>query len=264
VWANTFTIPAGNWEYKVALNGSWDVNYGVGAVPDGPNLTLCRCPSRPRSPSSSATAPGGSATHDHVLANVPGSFQSEVGCPGDWDPSCYRTWLQDIDGDGVYTYLSPGAARGRLRVQGRVGAAGTPTTHGQWGQDYGVGGPGQPERHDRRGPAAGGALPAASPGCDVAVEAEVLGLDEAPGTPIEPVHAGPPPTFDRDYAVVHYQRDAGDEDDWGLHLWGDVDQTEGTEWGTPLPFRGETDYGRFAWIKLAAGRVRRRLHRLRR
>jgi hypothetical protein len=81
----------------------------------------------------------------------------------------------------------------------------------------------------------------------------VLGLDEAAEPPRSSPVPPPPAEGDRDYAVVHYQRDDGDEDDWGLHLWGDVDQTEGTEWGTPLPFRGETDYGRFAWIELPPG-----------
>jgi len=39
-----------------------------------------------------------------VIAVAPGSFQSELGCPGDWDPGCLRSWLQDIDGDGIYTF----------------------------------------------------------------------------------------------------------------------------------------------------------------
>ena len=37
---------------------------------------------------------------------APGSFQSELGCSGDWDPSCLRSWLQDPDGDGVYTFTT--------------------------------------------------------------------------------------------------------------------------------------------------------------
>ncbi|MDT8307490.1 MAG: DUF3372 domain-containing protein, partial [Anaerolineae bacterium] len=35
VWQATFTIPAGSWEYKAALNGSWDENYGLGAQRNG-------------------------------------------------------------------------------------------------------------------------------------------------------------------------------------------------------------------------------------
>ena len=49
------------------------------------------------------------ATHwvtDNVnstIAVAPGSFQSELGCSGDWDPGCLRSWLQDPDHDGIYT-----------------------------------------------------------------------------------------------------------------------------------------------------------------
>ena len=37
------------------------------------------------------------------IITVPGSFQSELGCPADWDPSCMRPWLTDQDGDGTFT-----------------------------------------------------------------------------------------------------------------------------------------------------------------
>ena len=41
VWRNTFSItPAGAYEYKVALNGSWDVNFGLHAQQNGPNIPL--------------------------------------------------------------------------------------------------------------------------------------------------------------------------------------------------------------------------------
>ena len=32
VWQGTFAVLAGSWEYKAALNDSWDENYGLGAV----------------------------------------------------------------------------------------------------------------------------------------------------------------------------------------------------------------------------------------
>lgn len=103
VWQGTFTVPAGAYEYKAALNNSWDENYGANAVPNGGNIAL---------------AADGSAVkfyYDHkshwvtsnknaVIAVVPGNFQDELGCSGDWDPSCLRSWLQDPDGDGTYTF----------------------------------------------------------------------------------------------------------------------------------------------------------------
>ncbi len=35
-----FTIPAGDYEYKAALDGSWTTNYGSDGLQDGPNYTL--------------------------------------------------------------------------------------------------------------------------------------------------------------------------------------------------------------------------------
>src|SRR5688500_17214307 len=41
IWRNTFNVaPGGAYEYKVALNGSWDVNYGLHALQNGPNIPL--------------------------------------------------------------------------------------------------------------------------------------------------------------------------------------------------------------------------------
>src|SRR3982750_4151812 len=38
VFARTVTLPAGNWQYKVALNPSWDESYG--AQTGGDNISL--------------------------------------------------------------------------------------------------------------------------------------------------------------------------------------------------------------------------------
>lgn len=39
-WSGSFTLPAGNWEYKAALNNSWDENYGQGGQRNGANIAL--------------------------------------------------------------------------------------------------------------------------------------------------------------------------------------------------------------------------------
>ena len=36
----TFDVPAGTWKYKVALNDSWDVNYGAGGAAGGGDITV--------------------------------------------------------------------------------------------------------------------------------------------------------------------------------------------------------------------------------
>ncbi|WP_233624514.1 pullulanase-type alpha-1,6-glucosidase [Actinoplanes sp. ATCC 53533] len=65
------------------------------------------------------------------------------------------------------------------------------------------------------------------------------------GTPA--VTAGP------DYAIVHYQRPAGDYADWGLYAFGDIDPSAQTTWPAGQPFDGVDAYGRFAWVKLKPG-----------
>ena len=54
MFRGTFEVPAGPFEYKVALNGSWDENYGAGGAPGGANIPL--------------EAPGGQITftYDHA------------------------------------------------------------------------------------------------------------------------------------------------------------------------------------------------------
>lgn len=40
VWTLTATLPPGTFEFKVALNGAWDTNYGLGGVASGDNIPL--------------------------------------------------------------------------------------------------------------------------------------------------------------------------------------------------------------------------------
>src|SRR3954470_6043090 len=117
VWQGTFSVPAGGYEYKAALNGGWDENYGAGAQPNGTNLALSLGTDR------SVKFYYDHETHwitDNVsstIAVAPGSFQSELGCSGDWDPSCLRSWLQDPDGDGVYTFTTTALPAGNYEAK---------------------------------------------------------------------------------------------------------------------------------------------------
>src|SRR5437867_4951291 len=40
VWQAEFSLPAGSYEYKAALNNGWDENYGLHAQPGGANIPL--------------------------------------------------------------------------------------------------------------------------------------------------------------------------------------------------------------------------------
>ncbi|MCZ7575230.1 MAG: alpha-amylase family glycosyl hydrolase [Ardenticatenaceae bacterium] len=132
VWQGSWSIPAGSYEYKAALNDRWDENYGLHAVQDGAN-----------SPLSLASPTSVKFYYNHkshwvtdnqssVIATIPGSFQSELGCSGDWDPSCLRSWLEDPDGDGIYRFETTALPRGSYAAKVAINES--------WDENYGEGG----------------------------------------------------------------------------------------------------------------------------
>ncbi len=132
VWQQSWSLPAGSYEYKVALNNSWDENYGQNATRNGANLSL--------NLSADATV---KFYYDHqthwitssrnaVIATVPGNFQSELGCAGDWDPGCLRSWLQDPDGDGSYRFVTSAIPAGNYEAKVAINEL--------WDENYGAGG----------------------------------------------------------------------------------------------------------------------------
>ncbi|HYO65948.1 MAG TPA: DUF3372 domain-containing protein, partial [Archangium sp.] len=108
VFQKSFDLPAGTHTYRVAIDGGAGGTYGAGAVLDGPEISLTLAtPGSVKfyfdAKSHWATSRP-SSVENAVIATVAGSFQSEVGCPGDWSPSCLRSMMQDPEGDGVYVY----------------------------------------------------------------------------------------------------------------------------------------------------------------
>jgi glycosidase len=132
VWQGSFAVPAGSWEYKAALDGTWDENYGAGAVRDGPNIPLAL--DEPATVSFFYDDETHWVTDDHnsVIATVPGSFQSELGCAADWDPACLRSWLQDADGDGIGRFSTSALPPGDYEAKVAIDQA--------WTENYGAGG----------------------------------------------------------------------------------------------------------------------------
>lgn len=132
VWQATFSVPAGAWEYKVALNDSWAENYGAGAVQNGDNIPLSLLDPTDVKFYYSHTTHWVTDNANSTIATVPGSFQSELGCPGDWDPGCLRSWLQDPDGDAIYTFSTKAIPTGSYEAK---------VAHNEsWDENYGEGG----------------------------------------------------------------------------------------------------------------------------
>ena len=126
------SIPAGAWEYKVAM-GSWSENYGSNFQHDGPNIGL-----------NLATGRTVRFYYDHkshyiadnvrnTIYTVPGSFNEEIGCGGDWQPDCLRTFMNDADNDGTFTFITESIPAGNYEFK--------VATNENWGNpNYGEGG----------------------------------------------------------------------------------------------------------------------------
>jgi pullulanase len=67
-----------------------------------------------------------------VIATAAGSFQHFLGCPGDWQPDCLRSWLEDPDGDGVYTFSTHAIPPGNYETKVAINES--------WDENYGAGG----------------------------------------------------------------------------------------------------------------------------
>jgi pullulanase len=132
VWQRTFDVPAGNFEYKAALNNSWDENYGANAAPNGGNIGLNLA--SPRSVKFYFDRQTNWVTDNvnKTIAVAPGSFQSELGCSSDWDPSCLRSWLKDPDGDGIYSFSTRSLPAGNYETKVAINES--------WNENYGEGG----------------------------------------------------------------------------------------------------------------------------
>jgi pullulanase-type alpha-1,6-glucosidase len=117
VFRGTFAPPAGDYEYKVALNNGWDENYGAGGAAGGANIEI--------------TAPGGPVTftYDHathvISDDAPRPLQAQRGAH--WLRVGVLAWQPPA---GAQTYRLHYAPTGGLRVEGGavVGGSSVPLT----------------------------------------------------------------------------------------------------------------------------------------
>ena len=126
-WNGTFTIPTGNYQYKVAIADSWTENYGAGGVPGGNNISLNLADTSP------VTFQYDPQTHivtqsTGIVVVAAGSFQSEVGCSGDWMPDCLNSQLLPGQG-GIYSFQTSALPGGDYEFKIAIGQS--------WNENYG-------------------------------------------------------------------------------------------------------------------------------
>ncbi|PKO00871.1 MAG: DUF3372 domain-containing protein [Chloroflexi bacterium HGW-Chloroflexi-4] len=122
IWKATFVVTPGNDQdkkgprYKVALNGSWDENFGKNASRGGADIPLVV------DQQIEVTFYYDHLTHvitDDYNTPIPvviGDFQNQLGCEKNNDPECMRTWLQDPEGDGNFAFTTKALKAGTYSV----------------------------------------------------------------------------------------------------------------------------------------------------
>ncbi|HET7580327.1 MAG TPA: alpha-amylase family glycosyl hydrolase [Bacillales bacterium] len=107
------TLPAGHYEYKIAVGRRWDENYGAGGQKNGGNISLDL--------SKKSTVIFYYNDNTHKIADstnyqpllgkskprLVGDLQPEINAGGKWKPAESDAFLVDDNFDNVYTYTSP-------------------------------------------------------------------------------------------------------------------------------------------------------------
>ncbi len=118
VWMRTFDkLPAGSYEYKVAINGNWTENYGPVADAGGGNIKLDVAKDRPITFYYDHKTHWIADTVRQKIITMPGTYQDEIGCKSDNAADCMRSWLQDVDGDGIYLWQTNAIPAGDYEAQ---------------------------------------------------------------------------------------------------------------------------------------------------
>ncbi|WP_439590908.1 pullulanase-type alpha-1,6-glucosidase [Microbacterium sp.] len=124
-------LAPGDYAFKIATEKSWTENYGAGGVASGPDIAFSHSGGPiefffdPRTKNIRTTLDG-------PVITLPGSLQSELGCPGDWQPDCLATMMFDRNADGVFQFTTDDLPTGSYEVK---------VAHNRsWDENYGAGG----------------------------------------------------------------------------------------------------------------------------
>lgn len=137
-------LPAGSYQYKIAVNGGWDENYGLDGIKNGINMylqmkaahevTFTYDDKTHKSRVSYAGQAAEQATEGKELQQrkivIVGNLQHQLGAAKDWDPSDIKTQMAEL-GHGFYSYtanLPAGAYFYKVAV------------NGSWTENYGLDG----------------------------------------------------------------------------------------------------------------------------
>ncbi|WP_243385659.1 hypothetical protein [Bacillus kexueae] len=127
------TLPAGDYEYKIAINGSWDENYGTFGVLNGENIKLNLTQETTvhfyyHDGTHSVTD---SRYYTPILEEkrprIAGSLQPFIQAGDEWSPDTSTALFYDDNFDGIYTYTTI-VPKGNYEYKVVLG--------NQWGEEY--------------------------------------------------------------------------------------------------------------------------------
>jgi glycosidase len=128
----TGTLPAGSYEYKIAVNRSWDENYGYGGR-NGGNFTINLIEETVVSfyyhdgTHGVADTTWYNAIPQDKQPRIAGDIQPVINAGDSWSPSTSTAILYDDNFDGVYTY-STNVPKGNYEYKIVLGS--------NWGEEY--------------------------------------------------------------------------------------------------------------------------------
>ncbi|WP_263118535.1 pullulanase-type alpha-1,6-glucosidase [Cellulomonas fimi] len=126
VYSGTFTLPAGQYAYKVVVDHSWDEAYGT---TDGQNIEFSLATEQEVTfrYDDGSHAVGQLSADGAVSVVAAGDFQTQLGCAGTWDPACLGSWLAPVGGT-VYELRTDRLTAGSYQTKAVVA--------GDWARSY--------------------------------------------------------------------------------------------------------------------------------
>lgn len=112
---STSAIPAGDYEVKVAYDGTWDRSFGANGTPGGDNIPLNVAADGTLIVFSYDSSTNLLSFGEGSVALV-GTIQALLGCSGDWQPECAATELVR-SGDGTFSLTTSALPAGDYEVK---------------------------------------------------------------------------------------------------------------------------------------------------
>ena len=133
IWQTSFELPAGTYQYRLHLNHSETHIYGKNGTSGANSFPIDLVLDTPQTVNFYYDHKTGWITDNinSLILTLTGNFQDKVGCRGEWEAHCFRTWMQDLEGDGIYTYetllIPEGSWEVRIALDGNI-----KTSYGQY------------------------------------------------------------------------------------------------------------------------------------